>query len=331
MSQPDPDNIKTKNLTQLPRSFEEAVTMVKDFALAEIQKETEQKQLYYHNCAHAYAVAQRADIIFQAIEPFEREGNQISLTRIKYLIDICAIAHDMVQEFLPHTKLNTSRKREPGVSEAATISKLMNYIESLKIIKSGDQAKPGAFSDRNTDSSQLFTDSDLQIIRETIEATICLYDCKDNSIYQPYLYSTGKKILLPARIIALADIGSLGIEGIEAYFHEGSLIFLEDNPDTIPIIFNDEYNNQPELYENLRQRLLQRAKFQVDFARGRAARFMSEVEGLPVGAISILKNKVFKYLNTDTINKIESITPTKDDTTLKKLIEFFELKKLILT
>ena len=321
MSQLNRNNTKTENLDQLPGSFEEAVTMVKNFAFLEIQKESEQKQLYYHTCDHAYAVQQRADIIFKAIEPFGKEfvQSQISLTRIKHLIDICAIAHDMVQEFLPHTKLNTSRKREPGVSETATISKLLNYIESLRI-KSSNQ---------KVNNPILFTDSDLQIIREAIEATICLYDCGDNSIYQPYLYCTRKKILLPARIIALADLGSLGIEGIEAYFQEGSLIFLEENPDTISIILNNEYNNQPELSENLRQRLLQRARFQVNFAKGREARFMREVEGLPVGAISVLRNKVFKYLNKDTIKKIESITPTRDDTILEKLIEFFDLKKLI--
>ncbi|MDJ0901029.1 MAG: hypothetical protein QNJ55_19680 [Xenococcus sp. MO_188.B8] len=292
--------------------------MVKNFALLEIQRESEQKQLYYHSCDHAYAVRQRADIIFQAIEPFGQEVTQVSLKRIKHLIDICAIAHDMVQEFLPHTELHTSRKREPGVSEAATISKLINYIASLNI-KSNDQKA----------NRILFTDSDLQIIKEAIEATICLYDFADNSIYQPYLYSTAKKISLPARIIALADIGSLGIEGIEAYFQEGSLIFLEENPDIISIILNEEYKNQPELSENLRQRLLQRARFQVNFARGRKARFASEVTGLPGGAIYVLKHNVFKFLNQDTIKKIESITPTADDTLLEELLEFFDLKKLI--
>ena len=319
MSQLDRDNIKTENLAQLPDSFEEAVTMVKNFALLEIQRESEKKQLYYHSCDHAYAVQQRADIIFQAIEPFETQMSQISLTRIKHLIDICAIAHDMVQEFLPNTKLNTSRKREPGASEVATISKLVNYIESLKV-KSSNQ---------KSNNSILFTDSDLQIIRESIEATICLYDSRDNSIYQPYLYRTAQKISLPARIIALADLGSLGIEGIEAYLQEGSLIFLEENPDIIPIILHEKYNNQPELSENLRQRLLQRARFQVNFARGREARFMREVEGLPVGAISVLRNKVFKFLNQDTIKKIASISPTIDDTILEELIEFFNLKQLI--
>ena len=315
--------MNNENFAQLPGSFEEVVTMVKNFALLEIQRESQQKQLYYHNCAHASAVQKRAEIIFKAIAPFEKEAFQspTSLTRTQHLLDLCAIAHDMVQEFLPNHELYASRKREAGASESATISKLVNYIESLNL-KSNHH---------NASNNPLFTDSDLQIIREAIEATICLYDSEDNSLYQPSLYSTKKKISLPARIIALADLGSLGIEGIEAYCQEGSLIFLEENPDIISLILNEEYNNHPKLAENLRQRLLQRARFQVDLARGREARFMREVEGLPVAAISILSDKIFKYLNKHTIKQIESITPTTDDTILEKLIDFFDLKKLVLS
>lgn len=318
MSQFNYDNINTENLTQFASSFEEVAAMVRKFALVEIQKESKKKQLYYHSCDHAYAVLQRADIIFKAIAPFIAEESPIPLDRLKNLIDICAIAHDMVQEFLPNTELNCSRKREPGVSEAATISKLINYIKKLNS-KGNNQAN----------NNILFTDLDLQIIRESIEATICLYDNQDNSIYQPYLYTNNKKISLAARIIALADIGSLGIEGIEAYFQEGSLIFLEENTDVIPVIFNQEYKTQPELSENLRQRLLKRAKFQVNFAKGRRARFRQEVSGLPIDVISVLETKVFKFLNQDTIKQIELMTPTADDTLIEELIEFFNLNELI--
>ncbi|MEM9274512.1 MAG: hypothetical protein AAGA80_16325 [Cyanobacteria bacterium P01_F01_bin.143] len=319
MSQLNSDNLKPENLTRLAGSFEEAVTIVKDFALLEIQKQSKEKRLYYHTSAHAYGVQKRARIIFQAIEPFVSITSKTSLTRLKYLIDICAISHDMVQEFMPNASPNTFRRRKPGVSEAATISKLINYTKSIKI-QSIDQAE---------ENKIFLTNSDLQIIQEAIEATICLYDFEDNSMYQPALYSTNKKISLPAHIIALSDLGSLGIEGIEAYLKEGNLIFLEENPDIIPIILNKEYLNQPELAKKLKHRLLKKAKFQVNFARGREARFMREVTGLPVEAIAILRNEVFRFLNKDTIKKIESIIPHTDDTKLEELIEFFDLPRLI--
>lgn len=321
MSQSNRDYHKTENLAQLTDSFEETVAIVKNFALEEIQTESKQKQLYYHSCNHAYAVQNRADIIFQALEPFAEEISPVSLTRLKHLIDLCAISHDMVQEFLPNTEVHTARKRQPGVSEAATISKLINYIKSSKITANNSETTDHIF----------FTDIDLQIIKESIQATICLSDSEDNCIYQPYLYSIEKKISLPARIVALADIGSLGIEGIKAYFREGILIFLEENPDIVSILLNEEYKNQPELSEKFRQRLLKRARFQVIFAKARQARFMHEVNGLPEEAIAVLQNQVFKFLNQDTITTIESITPTQDDTIVEDLIEFFDLKRLIKT
>lgn len=316
-------------------SFEEAVKRVINFALLEIQKEAEQKQLYYHTCDHARAVKRRADIIFKTIAPFWQEALESNmapdyLKRTKHLIDISAIAHDLVQEFIPNANPHTSRQRESGVSEAATIAKLIDYIEDLN----------RQFCCQNSNNSALFTESDIQTIREAIKATVCAYDYSDHSIYQPDLYNRDQKLSLPARIIALADLGSLGMDGIEVYQREGSLLFLEDNLDIITIILNQATQNlgsnstgktqeQQELYENLRQRLIKRARFQINFAKGRESRFIRELESFPFGAISILKNQVFKYLNKDTIQILESITPTADETSLEELIEFFGLKKLV--
>ena len=56
---------------------------------------------------------------------------------------------------------------------------------------------------------------------------------------------------------------------------------------------------------------------------------MREVRGLPVEAISILRNEVFRFLNKDTIKKIESIIPHTDDTKLEELIDCFDLPRLI--
>ncbi|NEP27981.1 hypothetical protein, partial [Moorena sp. SIO3I6] len=298
------------DLAQLPSSFVEAVTRVKTFALLEMEKETERKQLYYHNCDHVKGVQRRADRIFQAIRPYWEAclDNDIAadyLSRMKQLIDLCAIAHDMVQEFLPQIKPHTSRRRENGVSEAATITKLLDYIKNQN----------EWISKQTSNHLTLFTDSDLQIITEAINATICWYDTSDNTIYQPDLYSSDKNLSLVARIIALADLGTLGMEGIEAFNQEGSLLFLEENPDIIPRILNPdlpyyETIDKQTLYENIRQRLLKRTRFQVNFAKGRMARFARELKGLTAEAISVLTQDVFKYLNPAIIQEIELLTPT---------------------
>ncbi|NEO93582.1 MAG: hypothetical protein F6K56_26610 [Moorea sp. SIO3G5] len=317
------------DLAQLPSSFVEAVTRVKTFALLEMEKETERKQLYYHTCDHVKGVQRRADRIFQTIRPYWEAGldNDIApdyLSRMKQLIDLCAIAHDMVQEFVPQIQPYTSRRRESGVSEAATITKLLDYIKNQN----------ECITKQTPNHLALFTDSDLQIITEAINATICCYDTSDNTIYQPDLYYSDKNLSLVARIIALADLGTLGMEGIEAFNEEGSLLFIEENTDIIPIILNRDFTDsqaidKQTLYENIRQRLLKRTRFQVNFAKGRMTRLARELKGFTAEAISVLTHEVFKYLNPAIIKAIEFSTPTANDTKFDKLIEFFELDKYV--
>ncbi|MBV6624842.1 MAG: hypothetical protein KI793_18265 [Rivularia sp. (in: Bacteria)] len=311
-----------------PKNFEQAISIITKFAFAEVKREAAKKQLYFHNHAHAEAVQRRAEVIFYAIEPFWNkichQSDTSDSKRAKYLIDVCAASHDMVQEFLPLQSPQTARQRESGVSENATINKLLDFIKHLN----------KKFALENPELPPLFTQSDLEIIRKSISATICYFDTNDNSIYQPDLYNSEEQIVLNARIIALADIGGLGIDGIPAYFQEGSLILLEENPDIIPLIQKflaekDNSSNNKEVYENLRERLLKRAKFQISFAKGRLARLNRELEGLPEEVVLVLKEKVFKHLNEQTIEKIEALTPTAADTNLAKLIEFFELDKYI--
>ena len=153
----------------------------------------------------------------------------------------------------------------------------------------------------NPESTAIFTDTDLAIIQEAIIATTCDYDVAEQSIYQPSLYDESQLISVVAGIIALSDINSLGIEGIAYYKREGGLLFLEENLDIIPIIQNQSVGtlstDDPELYENLRQRLLRRGKFQVNFAKSRLNRLSSELAFLPADAIPTVTQEVFKYLN----------------------------------
>lgn len=300
-----------------------AVAQIEAFAMAEIEQEVEKKQLYYHNINHAKAVQRRSRIILAAIAPYYQLHSQ-ELERIGFLIDICAIAHDMVQDFLPLKIPHTARKRETGRSEAATIEKLLEYIDKLNHKYQQSVSK-----------SPLFTTKDQAIIRETIEATICVLDCKNKSFYQPNLYES-KTLSLPAKIIALADLGALGMEGVKSFLAEGSLIFLEENPDIIPLIQLYEKNKQAKKefqfnsqFFNLKDRLLQQAQVEVDFAKGRLARINQELATFPPPVRQTLKTQVFQYLTPETIKSIEKITPTATDTSLAKLLEFFNFSQYI--
>ncbi|MBX9258133.1 hypothetical protein H1Q63_30135 [Desmonostoc muscorum CCALA 125] len=313
--------IPTENIPYINSNFTESVARVNKFVLAEFEREIIEKQLYYHTKDHLMAVQQRAQLMFQVIRPY-LSADVETIKRMELLLDLCAIAHDLVQIFIPHQP-HTSRRREAGVSENATIEILLNYIQVLN-------QQISAFYPQST---ALFTDTDLVIIQEAIAATICDYDATEQAIYQPSLYNQNQPISPVACIIALADIGSLGIEGIPSYNQEGSLLFLEENPDIIPIIKNQNVRtlatDNPELYENIRQRLLRRAKFQVNFAKSRLNRLSRELASLPADAIPTLTQAVFQYLNLETIQEIEATTPTNEQTSLEVLIKFFEFERLI--
>lgn len=315
-----------ENLERVPITFSSAIARLKNLAFEEFDREIAQKQLYYHTREHISSVQHRANIIFQAIRPYweislKDNAAPDYMARMQLLLDICATAHDMLQLFVPETQPHKSRRREMGVSETATIEKLFEYINIL------NQQQ----DEQNLNCLARFSDADLLIIRDAIEATICVYDPSEQAIYQPTLYDSTKPLSPIARIIALADIGGLGMEGVAAYEQEGSLLFLEENPDVIPILLNHKTlaSENPELYENIRQRLLRRARFQISFAKSRLTRYAREIEHLPADAIQVLTYQVFQYLNPTTIQEIDSMTPTAEDTPLEVLITFFKLEHYI--
>lgn len=308
--------LSADNTDRLPTTFNEAVALAKTFTETEMQEEVKQKNLYFHNLAHVRGVQRRANQLFQVLKPYWQrtlpsDAPPDYLDRMEQLTDLCALAHDMVQEFMPASEM--PRRRETGVSEIATVEKLIDYIKELN----------EKISAVDPDSPAIFKDAELALIREAIEATICLYDPTDGGIFQRDLYDRNKKLSIVSQIIALADIGALGMEGIEAQKQEGTLIFLEENPDLAPIVLKSNLKSQPpEVLEDIRQRLLKRTKFHIRFARARFTRFTREVENLPADAIPVLTEEMFKYLTEDTIKEIESTTPTADDTPLDELIEF---------
>ncbi len=309
----------------VPKTFAEAVASVTRSILVEFDREIAQKQLYYHTREHVFSVQRNARLIFQTIRPYllsDADWTLEAIDRMELLVDLCAIAHDAIQLFIPN-EVHTSRRRESGVSEQATIEKLCGYISEVN----------RQISTFYPESSSLFTAADIAIISEAIEATICAYDVTEQAIYQPSLYDETRSISLVTRIIALADIASLGIEGVEFYNREGSLLFLEENTDIIPIVQTQEIEKlaveKPDLYENLRQRLLRRTGFQVNFAKSRLNRLSRELVGFPEAAIPLLTRQVFQYLTPETVQDVIEKTPTDAETTLEQLIQFFGFEFLI--
>lgn len=319
--------------TKIPKSFAETIQLIEGYVLEQIEWETANKQLYYHTVAHALAVKRRANFIFRSLEPvLKKEIENLDCSRIKNLLDLCAIAHDMVQNFVDSGKLHTPRKRPVGVSERETIKKLTNYIRDLdrKLLV------------KKAPHSVRFTSADLEIIQESIAATICErdplagktdYSFSEYSIYQPYLYNSSENNSLVAQIIALADLGTLGIDGIEPYLKEGVLILLEDNPDLVRLILNRDLTTilTRDLECAIKARLLNMTRFMVNLAKERYSRFSQEIDGFSDCAQDILRHRVFQNLTVENIQEIERLTPTQEDTSLSELLDFFSEKLATIT
>ncbi|HHP7231875.1 MAG TPA: hypothetical protein ACFCUY_13585 [Xenococcaceae cyanobacterium] len=294
----------------LPISFAQTVQLIERYVIQEVQQETQNKQLYYHTVEHALAVKRRANSIFNAIYPLlEPKLNCLTRQRTQGLINIAAVAHDMVQEFMPSATTTSPRQRPKGASETATIIKLTNYIQQLnqKLLQANHSPLIG------------ISDPELGIIQEAIAATICHSGLFEYSLYQSDLYNK-KDLSLVAKTIALADLGTLGMDGVEAYIREGILIFLENNLD-IAAFFNSQPKPQ-KIPLNLKSRILHTTNFVVNFAKERNARFELEIHSFNPAIKVILKNNLFKYLNSENLAHIIELLPTSNNISLEKLLIF---------
>lgn len=321
--------MKQQDRSLEPNSFSDTVQIVANFVQQEIVRATKYQQLYYHTLDHALAVKRRAEQIFRQIEPIllnEEAQDPQELARLENLLSLCALAHDMVQQFTENPEPQIPRKRIPGISETATFNKLNQYIQQLN----------QTLEQQNCHCSLLFSDRDLAILQEGIIATVCQrdpqagkasYSFSAYSIYQPYLYQDHYSTTsLIAKIIALADLGTLGMEGVENYIKEGILVFLEDNLDLKSLILQGEIP-PVDLRANTKIRLLSMTRFMVSLAEERKARFELEITGFSSQACQILREQIFVYLNSETIEQIKNMIPTNEQTTLQELIDFFCLTK----
>lgn len=312
--------------SQLPQTFAETIALIEQAVMQRFAAETVNKGLYYHNETHIRNVQRRSQLIFDAIAPAlveEAQPYPIDLSRMRLLLDLCAIAHDMVQFFEPCMQDHMTRQRKAGVSEIATIDQLMQYIHQLN----------GAIDRQFPDRAAKFNSRDIAALREAITATICAYDPQEQAIYQPLLYDPDQYPSIITRILALADLGALGIDGIAVFNQEGSLLFLEENPDVIPLLqtgtIHRLQSNDPALSENIRQRLLKRCRFQVRFAQSRLARFEPELSGFPAAAIPVLKEQTFQHMTPMIVAQVAATTPTADNTSLETLLAFFQFEQYL--
>ena len=293
-------------------NFAHTIAQIREIILNEFDQEIANQQLWYHNREHIINVHRRSQRIFDCVSSHTSESQT---ERHRYLLELCAIAHDLRQIFVMEMSPLSPRRREMGISEAATIDAMISIISRL------NQSLSQNFASEIASSNQaFFNDQDLEIITEAIRATICNYDPQDQGIYQPSLYEN--KSLHPVTMsLALADLNGLFMDGIAAYNREGALLFLEENPDLVPVIRSREPQAAIDL--QLRERLLRRTNFQVKFAQSRYHRLSQELKHFPSATIPILMKETFPYATPETLATLHETTPIDSNTDLEELLNFF--------
>ncbi|HTL88188.1 MAG TPA: hypothetical protein VL134_02225, partial [Leptolyngbya sp.] len=117
----------SRNLQPFNSQIANCIGDIQAFAIREFDRQIQRHQLYYHTHDHIAQVQRRSRLIFAAIRS---DLASESIERMELLLNLCVVAHDMVQVFEAPSPPHTARQRSTGVSERATIDRLLNYINA---------------------------------------------------------------------------------------------------------------------------------------------------------------------------------------------------------
>ena len=253
---------------------EQALSLVRE----RFERSPETKDnLPFHNVEHTQGVIRRTELVLAAIR--EAEPSLVS-ERDMALGRLAPAYHDTVQKWEeirtvegPFTKV--MRRRFVRENERASADEGVGYMEEV-----------------NSRDVLVFSESDKAVFGEAIDATIPDWDPLNKTVFQPQL-TEGSSLI--ARAVALADLGTAGMDGPQAYTREGRAIFREDNLDVLAALQGrDRQAITGPQKEYFRSRMLAWLKFQPTFAKGRQARLEAELSAIPERArpaVSALFNK----------------------------------------
>ena len=239
-------------------TFEKAIEKGINDALARIKMRFENSEnpldnLAYHNTRHTADVIRRTREILGVLVP-----NDSHLIRLGQFI---AANHDTVQDYdVVEGDGRRMRKRHRGDNEEASAEEALAYLKAF--------------------DEKIFTQKDRELVEAAIHVTVPDFIKNEKEMYetvvQPYL-SDASELLV--RAVALADLGTAGMDGPEYFIEEGDALFREENIDVGEALERPEELSEIEK-EAYVHRMLTWSDGQVRFARGRQALFDKEIEGL---------------------------------------------------
>lgn len=265
-----------------------------DFERAEDPRE----RLPFHGVEHTSGVIARTEAILSAIR---NAAPEMVDDRVVALARIAASHHDLVQKWEPNEMADgdqkkVMRKRFTAENEAMSAEAALNFMRAW-----------------NEEHGTAFGEDDMEVVRESIDATVPGFDPQKMTVIQPRLKAESSVI---ARAVALADLGEAGMDA-EAYLKGGDALFREENLDVLEAASNPESLTDAQK-EAMRKRMLGWSKFQPSFARGRMALLEQELASLPEAAREEVK-KLFTQFDRS-IEGAEAKAKARETMTFEALL-----------
>jgi hypothetical protein len=247
-------------------------------------------KLVYHNSVHTgQYVIPRTERILRSIHEVMPEF----VTERHIALGMLAAAwHDVVQEWDTTTVVDEEntcdlRAFRIGSNEEKSRECALLYMDLVNV------------------RHYIFTVEDKQIVSEAFPVTIptFIHGC----VVQQYLTP---KTGVVARAVALADLGSAGMDGASVYLEDGNKIFREVNIDIMRAVAE----NVPIPLDKqawFEKRILLYSSCAIDFAKHRSNQFELEIDGLPDSAKEAVRKLFYHFYESIAVAKERLIMQRK--------------------
>ena len=300
INEPGPDDIpetateehesQIETAEALEAAVERGITIALDLVTERFENAAEKRDnLPFHNSRHTGDVVRRIDLI---LETAQKADPTVTNNHRRAVARLGAAYHDTIQDWEENTiteedGTKVMRRRFTGDNEQASSKEAVAYMNTVN-----EEA-----------GEEVFTEEDRQILDEGInDGTFPGFDPDKGTVIQPKLKESA---LLEARALALADLGTAGLDGPEAFLLEGDALFREENLDIFDALedLGSISDDQKEYYQT---RMLGWSKFQPVFAEGRKALLNDETEAIPGAAREAVRELFSRFDDTIEASKVNA-------------------------
>lgn len=265
-------------------------------------------KLYYHGTKHTLEVIDKTRQILEIYSPLPEADQQ----RRTLLACFAAAYHDTDQTWTPYSLESNvpivKRFRKIGYVEQRSFEIALEFIVKTNV----------------ENDEMVFTDTDIDLIREGILTTTPSFDVDLGTVIQPLFTPDASSV---AQAIALADLAVAGMDGPEKFLRDTDSLLLEDSITLLEVLIGQRLLDQ-ELSEILREQMILWTRRQLQFAIGRKQRFQ-EVEStfLPNKNRTAIMSMFNKF--DDTIECMINIVKAREKMTYRELLKDSKMYQLL--